>query len=59
MAKHDWYKDEDGKVDEWAWESGFHNGVICKRCGESFCVHCTPNYDETECTEVESNLETE
>lgn len=51
--KHDWYKDEDGNIDEWAWESGYHNGVICKRCGESFCVHCTPNYDETKCTESE------
>lgn len=53
MAKHDWVKNEDGSVDEWAWESGFHNGVVCRRCGEHFCVNCVPDYDEKECPKSE------
>lgn len=44
--KHLWKKDDDGEVDEWAWESGFHNGVHCNICYKSICVHCEPDYDE-------------
>lgn len=44
--EHDWFKDEDGKIDMWALDSGFHNGPMCKRCGESFCLHCNPNWEQ-------------
>ena len=58
--KHKWKLDKDGNVNEWVWEEGFHNGVICERCGKSVCVNCTPNYmDLDDCvdrkeTEMES-----
>lgn len=47
--KHLWYKDESGEVDEWRVDCGFHNGVECQICHESFCIHCTPDWDEQEC----------
>ena len=46
MAKHNWVLDENGKPDEWAWESGFHNGVICQDCGFSPCIHCDEDWYE-------------
>ncbi len=49
--KHNWKKNENGNVDEWAWESGFHNGVYCQDCGKTVCVHCNPDYMELDdCT---------
>ena len=33
--KHNWQKDENGNVDEWAWEAGYHNGVYCVDCGKN------------------------
>ena len=47
--KHLWCKDEDGNVDEWKWDAGFHNGPECQVCHTTPCVHCTPNWEETEC----------
>lgn len=44
--KHRWILDEDGNPDEFAFESGFHNGVICRDCGKSVCVCCRPDYME-------------
>ena len=41
--EHDWETDEDGKIDEWVLDYGYHNGPGCKRCGYSFCMHCKPN----------------
>lgn len=49
--KHNWEKDENGNINEWAWENGFHNGVFCVDCGESVCVCCNPYYMELDdCT---------
>lgn len=42
--KHNWEKNEDGTVNEFAWESGYHNGVFCVDCGKSVCVCCHPDY---------------
>lgn len=47
--EHLWYKDEDGEIDEFRYESGFHNGPMCKICGETICVNCNPNWKESEC----------
>ena len=47
--KHQWQKKKNGEVDDWAWGSGFCNGVVCERCGETICVHCNPNYDDEPC----------
>lgn len=44
--KHNWKKNENGTIDEFAWESGFHNGVICVDCGKTVCVCCHPDYME-------------
>ena len=44
--KHDWVKDEDGKIDTWAWESGFHNGPVCRACGKRPCISCDPDWEE-------------
>ena len=56
--KHNWKKDENGNVNEWTWESGFHNGVICRNCGRSVCVHCEPDYLELDdCTGPEPEID--
>lgn len=56
--KHNWEKDENGNVNEWAWESGFHNGVFCVDCGKSVCVHCDPDYMELDdCTGPEPGID--
>jgi hypothetical protein len=44
--KHNWMKDRYGRIDEFAFESGFHNGVICKDCGKTVCVCCHTDYME-------------
>ena len=50
FKEHDWYRDEDGNIDEFAMEYGYHNGPACKRCGYSFCEHCKPNgWNEEPC----------
>ncbi len=47
--KHEWKKDEDGNIDLWAMEYEHHNGPRCERCGESYCAHCNPDYDDEPC----------
>lgn len=49
--KHKWVLDEYGKVDMWQFEYGdVHNGPHCEICGFSFCVHCNPEYmDSDDC----------
>lgn len=47
--EHLWYKDENGEIDEFRYESGFCNGPVCKICGEAICMHCNPNWKESEC----------
>lgn len=44
--KHIWKKNDDGEIDEWAWDYEFQNGVYCELCHKSPCVHCEPDYDE-------------
>lgn len=47
--KHDWIRDDDGEIDLWVMDVGYHNGPMCKRCHVSVCEHCNPDYDEEEC----------
>ena len=42
FPEHDWERDEDGRIDEFAMVYEYHNGPYCNRCGYSFCIHCTP-----------------
>jgi hypothetical protein len=38
--KHNWIKDEDGKIDYTAFSIEGHNGPRCAVCGFEFCEHC-------------------
>ena len=54
--KHNWERDENGNINEWAREAGFHNGVFCVDCGKSVCVHCNPDYMELDdCTDPQKS----
>lgn len=37
---HNWAKNEDGSIDEFAWEQGYHNGPVCQNCYYSYCINC-------------------
>ena len=39
-AGHVLKKDEDGKVDYFAFSYEIHNGPECIKCGEVWCQHC-------------------
>lgn len=43
FKEHDWYRNEDDEIDEFAFDAGYHNGPTCKRCYYSFCIHCDPD----------------
>lgn len=47
-GKHKWRKDKNGEIDDFAFDYGYHNGVVCEICGETVCVHCNPDYDKLE-----------
>ena len=47
--RHLWYKDENGNIDEWRVDNGFHNGPECQICHTAFCEQCTPDWSTTEC----------
>lgn len=38
--EHDWVRDKDGNIDEFAFEFAYHNGPCCRRCFYSFCISC-------------------
>ena len=52
VHEHMWRKFE-GSIDEYAWESGYHNGPVCELCGEHTCINCNPDWEKDECA-VES-----
>ena len=55
--KHRWKNDDLGKVDNFAFENGIHNGPVCVNCGRSFCEHCEPEcYDANDCEPVNIDL---
>lgn len=43
-GKHTWKKGENGEIDDFAWDSDCHNGVVCEVCGKAVCVYCNPDY---------------
>ena len=58
--KHQWmtyrdsypedYKEGTGnKINPSAYSNEFHNGYVCKKCGFSFCEHCTSEFDIEKC----------
>jgi len=43
--------DEHGKkINAFAYSSGYHNGMVCKKCGFSFCRHCESEFEIPKCT---------
>ena len=53
-AGHVLRKDE-GKVDWFVMDSGFHNGPGCSKCGKSWCQWCTSPSEIEPCQVKESN----
>lgn len=49
VKKHMWRRDKHGEIDTWAMEFEFHNGPICEVCGDSTCIHCSPDWENEEC----------
>jgi len=55
---HEWKKDSDGNIDEFAMSYGNHNGPECVKCGYDYCQHCKSEFDVPKCTkqaDVEGN----
>lgn len=46
---HKLCRDDDGCVDGFVCDSGFHNGPGCETCGDSWCEHCTKPEDIDAC----------
>ena len=44
--EHDWARNEDGSIDFFATENGYHNGPLCRRCYYDFCKHCVDSVDK-------------
>lgn len=38
--EHEWLRGDDGEIDHFAFENGYHNGPMCARCYHSHCEHC-------------------
>lgn len=55
--KHRWQLDEDGDIDAFAVNCGYHNGPVCERCGKRFCEHCTPECYDSECEAEEDDID--
>lgn len=50
LPHHKWHRNRGGRIDNFAFDSGYHNGPVCIRCGESFCEHCHPECYDEPCT---------
>lgn len=51
---HEWKRDGNGDVDEWALDADYegvgHNGPRCVRCDFAFCEHCEPDgWNDNDC----------
>lgn len=44
--KHKWRKGENGEIDDFAFDYGYHNGVVCEIYGKAVCVHCEPDWEK-------------
>lgn len=47
---------EDGTVDVFRLDVGYHNGPECLLCGESWCQHCCLNHVIPQCASKNINL---
>ena len=46
---HTWRTNDDGTIDIFAYEIGNHNGMVCTKCGYSFCHLCTAEFEVEKC----------
>lgn len=46
---HKLCRNEDGEVDHWVVDVGYHNGPGCELCKDSWCEHCTDADKVREC----------
>lgn len=53
--RHDFYLDEQGEVDTLRLKYDHHNGPQCKRCEQSWCMHCDPECFEEACDDEDDN----
>ena len=47
-TKHKWKTEDNGEVDEFAWDREFHNGPVCMICSFTPCVHCRSGWEDDE-----------
>lgn len=47
-AGHRLIRSEDGTVDIFRLDSGYHNGPECELCGETWCQHCRRDIEPCE-----------
>ena len=52
---HTWKRDENGKIDIFAYDHNFHNGPRCIVCGYGFCHHCQDEPTE-ECDGIQRDI---
>ena len=50
---HDLELNDDGEVDMFYMEGGYHNGPQCKNCYWNVCIHCWDGSDIPECNHKE------
>lgn len=41
---HTLKRNEDGDIDQFVVDGGFHNGPGCTRCGWATCMHCLSDF---------------
>lgn len=49
VNEHMWSKDDNGEIDDFAWERDFHNGPFCELCYSTPCIHCNPDWENSKC----------
>lgn len=58
-AGHKLVRSENGEVDDWQLDvddpEGFrgHNGPLCSKCGETWCIHCREKIEPCHATDSE------
>lgn len=58
MKLHNFIRDDDGDIDVFQLDIGYHNGPKCQDCGASFCQHCYPERMDEACLPSASFRET-
>ena len=51
--KHRWELNSRGEVNEFAFSEGYHNGVVCVKCEQHFCIHCEGKTMNKDCDVID------